>query len=140
VALGPNTTVGNADGAALGPDAEAYGNAALAVGSGALANSDYALAVGDGASARNNSSVAVGPGANAAAAGGIAIGDANVNNAGAARVGGDQLVFGGARDTVPDADLAPNDMTVEIDEASGVFRLRGKNSNGNIIEGTVNYS
>lgn len=39
-----------------------------------------------------------------------------------------------------DADLSPNDVTVEVDETNGVFRLRGKDSNGNVIERTVSYS
>jgi hypothetical protein len=31
-------------------------------------------------------------------------------------------------------------VTVEVDETNGVFRLRGKDSNGNVIERTVSYS
>lgn len=60
-----------------------------------------------------------------------------MNNQDAARVGGDQLVFGGSRDTVPDTDLSNGELTVEMDEGAGAFRLRGRDSTGTLREATV---
>lgn len=54
-----------------------------------------------------------------------------------ARIASNQLVFGGSRDTIADADLNNSELTVELDETNSAFRLRGKDSGGTIREATI---
>lgn len=54
-----------------------------------------------------------------------------------ARIGTDQTVFGGTQDTLPDGNINNGELLVELDEGTGAFRLRGRDSTGTLREATV---
>jgi hypothetical protein len=141
-----NTVVGaNADGRAI--RSTVYGNYALgndqsaAFGGSAFADGDSSTALGVSTTAGDNANgatqaTAIGYSSTATGHRSVAI-NGSVSTDGAGRIGVDQLVFGGSRDTVADGDLNAGEVTVELDEANGAFRLRGKDSGGTVREATV---
>ena len=129
---------------AIGMDVDGSGDESIAIGYIAGVPANYAVAVGRGASIDSTAAqaIAIGWGATigANADGAVAIGKGcTVNTAEVARIGGrvSQLVFKAVRDTIADADLNNSELTIELDETNAAFRLRGKDSNGNIQEATV---
>lgn len=154
VALGKDATadINNAGGAiAVGAGASALSNSTVAVGDNADAQTYNATAVGSGATASGRDSVAlgressvqaqsiaIGEFASANASGAFVVGsDEIVSTANVGRIGVDQLVYGGTRDTIADADLNNGELTVELDETNSAFRLRGKDSGGTVREATI---
>lgn len=138
MAVGPGSEADNSS-VALGPNAISRRNSVL-VGAGADGtNSKETAGVGQGIDTRNtNQAAALGHNVTISALGGVGIGSGvTVATAGVGRIGVDQLVFGGSQDTIADADLNNGEMTVEMDEANSAFRLRGKDSTGNIREATI---
>ncbi|WP_121822871.1 hypothetical protein [Halostella salina] len=135
VAIGSSTTTDGADATGVGISAEADADGSVAIGkaSSVFGNSPHGfepapdgIAIGSGSEVTKGATEA------------IAIGSGTtVGTPGLARIGADQLVFGGTRDTVTDSNLQNGELTVEMDESAGAFRLRGKDSNGNVREATV---
>lgn len=84
-------------------------------------------------------STAIGQGADSSGAQrGVAIGhNATVNTDDVGRIAVNQLVFGGSRDTIADADLNNSEVTIELDETNSAFRLRAKDSAGTVREATI---
>jgi hypothetical protein len=154
VGIGRNTSdSGVSDTVVIGDGA--FTNRARSTIVGARSGSNFALgatAVGSGITALNNNTVAVGAGSGGGAAA-VAIGErafagpdsisigqtTSVSTQGVSRMGADQFVFSGVRDTISDADLNTNELTVELDEANSAFRLRGKDSTGTVQEATVPF-
>jgi len=137
VRLGNNASVAGPAGVAIGKTAETANG--VSVGADSVSNAANGVAVGNGAKAPSNNATALGQGTIARTAA-VAIGsNTTVNTTGVARIGSDQLVFGGTLDTIADADLNNGEVTVELDEANGAFRLRGKDSNGTIQEATISF-
>jgi hypothetical protein len=137
---GPNVSAG----------AQASADYSIAIGTGSTVPpgvKEYSMALGYDASAYEPHSVALGAFSECVQNGerSVAIGTGTtVITPGVARVGDgsatnapDQLVFPATQDTIADADLNNGEMTAEMDESAGAFRLRGKDSNGNIREATV---
>jgi len=134
---------------------ESVATGSVAIGSntnstsrGALSQSPYTIAIGSAATVpptTDDNSIAIGKSTIATEANCIAFGaGTSVGTPKVARIGDgsvsegpDQLVFTATQDTIADGDLNNGEMTAEMDESAGAFRLRGKDSNGNIREATV---
>lgn len=111
-------------------------------GDGVASTGNYATAIGYDAGRDNTGDNAVLIGHEAgktnSADGAVVIGSGtSVSVANGGRIGVDQLVFGGSRDTFVDADLNNEELTIELDETNSAFRLRGKDSTGTVQEATV---
>jgi len=63
--------------------------------------------------------------------------DMPVDDAG--RIGVDQLVFGAAQNTVGDADLNTQELTIDADESNNQFVLRYKDSSGTIQTASLGW-
>jgi len=114
---------------AIGQNVDSYGRRTIVMGRDAKVGSnagdaDKAVSIGYSTSVLGESSVALGSGA-------------VVNNNSVARIGTDQLIFGGTRDQAPDSALENGELLVEMDETNNAFRLRGKDSGGTVREATV---
>lgn len=122
-------------------------NRGVAIGESAIAGTIDSIAIGSGAqipyatgTTAENGGIAIGEGATTDSnlTNPIIIGhSANISVDNAARIATQQLVFGGTRDTMPDANLNNGELTVELDETNAAFRLRGKDSGGVVREATV---
>lgn len=143
-ALADGSNSGEAYQTIVGYDAGGSGateDRTVIVGANADAQGRNSVAVGKGSESNGDDSIAIGRGALVSASSGIALGrDVSVHTADVARVGCNQLVFGGNDGgTIGDTDLEPNEITVQFDEANTQFVIRGKDGGGTVREGTVNY-
>jgi len=131
-AIGGATVADAADTLALGygADASATGDHAhaTALGGGSSAEGQDALAVGYNASATGFKSVAIGP-------------NCSTDENNVARISGDVdgVIMGTSEFTVGDADLNNEEMTIQIDESAGAFRLVARDSNGTIQSANVSW-
>lgn len=118
----------------------------VSVGAGAL-SAERSVGIGDDAEAAAEfddsditEAISIGADSRARKSGSISIGaGTTINESDVARIGSDQLVFSGVSGTMPDASLNNSEITLEIDEANSQFVIRGKDSSGTVITGTVAY-
>lgn len=140
VAIGKNAeTTGGGESVAVGSEIDTSGgNLNTAVGHGAtITGGNNGVAIGQG-STGNFEAVAIGSDANASSSS-IAIGYGVSAPFGVARIGGNQLVFGGVSGSISDGDLNNSELTLEFDEGNTNFVIRGKDSSGNVQSATVSY-
>jgi hypothetical protein len=137
VAVGSSADAGENQAVAVGFETEVISNFGTAVGTDAVADF-HSVAIGHNASTAGDYQTAFGDSTTVSARRGIALGaDTTVATQDVCRVGVEQLVHGGTRDTIADADLNNGELTVELDESNSAFRLRGKDSGGTIREATI---
>lgn len=126
VAIGEGSKAGVDDNVAVGHDASAGGFSSIAIGrqAGGDAQSFRSIAIGSQSQTTGTDSVAIGDGA-------------TLSTDDLARIGTNQLVFGGVRDTISDSNINNSEITIEIDERTDSSRLfsRLKDSGGTVTTG-----
>lgn len=141
VRLGNSAALSAEDGAAIGPYAESNAQYAIALGRNAIASGYRSMALGRGSEANTDYAVTIGDVATASAQNALVTGrNETVATANVARIGQNQLVFGGNDGgTIANADLNNGEITIEFDEANTQFIIRGKDSSGTVQTATVTY-
>lgn len=126
IAIGNDTSIADSGNIAIGNDSQSSFIDTLAIGRNSVSDGQDSVAIGHEASANSSDSIAIGP-------------DATSDTSGLCVIGADQLLFGGEKDTVDDADIPDGYLTVELDESNGAFRLRGRDSDGTLREASVSW-